>query len=78
MKKARQTHGTSPELNALYAQATREHQAGRLVEATAAYRKILARWPGIAEVHNNLGIALCQQGQFDQARCQGLNKRSHS
>jgi tetratricopeptide (TPR) repeat protein len=67
MAKAKQTQGSSSELNALYAQATREHQAGRLAEATATYRKILAQWPGIPEVHNNLGIALCQQGQFDQA-----------
>jgi Tfp pilus assembly protein PilF len=68
MTTASQTSGSPAELNALYALAVREHGAGRLTEAIAAYRKILALWPKVAEVHNNLGIALCQQGQFDEAR----------
>ncbi len=67
MTTASQTPGSPAELNSLYALAVREHGAGRLAEATASYRKILARWPDVAEVHNNLGIALCQQRQFDEA-----------
>ena len=44
-----------------------EHRAGRLSEAAAAYRQILAIRPNIAEVQNNLGIILCQQGRLDEA-----------
>ena len=55
-------------LDALVALAVGHHRAGRLPEAAEAYRKILAVRPDIAEVHNDLGILLAQQGQLDQAR----------
>ena len=45
----------------------REHGAGRLDEAAAAYHKILALHPDSADTYNNLGIVLKQQGQLDQA-----------
>ena len=47
--------------------AQREHRAGRLVEAAAAYHRILALRPDIAEVYNDLGIILAQQGKLDLA-----------
>jgi tetratricopeptide (TPR) repeat protein len=53
--------------------AARAHQAlgaGRLPEAEAVYRKIVALWPGIAAAHNNLGIILAQQGKLDEALAQ--------
>ncbi|HTU24958.1 MAG TPA: tetratricopeptide repeat-containing glycosyltransferase family protein [Pirellulales bacterium] len=55
-------------LNALAALAQREHAAGRLAEAAAAYREIVALRPDYAEAHNNLGIVLSQLGDFGQAR----------
>jgi tetratricopeptide (TPR) repeat protein len=64
---ASQTPGEPAEFDALFALARREHRAGRLAEATAAYRKILALRPNVAEVHNHLGVALSQQGKFDEA-----------
>src|ERR1700691_2548383 len=66
MTPADQTPGT-PNLDALFQQALVDHRAGRLAEAAAAYRQILARRPEIAEVHNNLGILCCQQGRPDDA-----------
>ncbi len=59
--------GSPAELDALVALAHREHLAGRLAAAEATYRKILALRPDIAEVHNDLGICLAQQGKFDLA-----------
>ena len=66
MTPADQTPGT-PNLDALFQQALGDHRAGRLDEAAAAYRQILAQRPEIAEVHNNLGILCCQQGRPDDA-----------
>jgi len=54
-------------LEALVALAQREHGAGRLAEAEAAYRKILALRPDVAEAYNDLGVVLGQQGKLDQA-----------
>ena len=55
------------ELDALLSQAVAHHQAGRLVEAAAVYRKILALRPDMIEVRNNLGLVLRNQGQLDEA-----------
>ena len=77
MTAANRTPGEPAELDALVALAQREHRAGRLAEAAAAYRKILAIRPDIAEAHNNLGIILAQQGKLDEAR-HGSSKRSLS
>jgi tetratricopeptide (TPR) repeat protein len=68
MTTARQTPGEPAELDALVALAPREHRAGRLAEAAAAYRQILALRPDIAEAHNNLGIVLSQQGNYGEAQ----------
>ena len=57
----------SQKLDALIALAQREHQAGRLAKAAAAYREILAIQPDIAEAHNNLGNVLLSQGKLDEA-----------
>lgn len=52
----------------MFADAVRHHQAGRLIEAAERYRQILAvdssHYP---EVHANLGLALLQQGNLDEA-----------
>ncbi len=61
---------TPPErarFDALVALAQREHGAGRLAEAAAAYRQILALRPDAAEMHNNLGNVLFRQGKLDEA-----------
>ena len=45
----------------------REHAAQRVDAAAAAYRKILALRPDVAEAYNNLGGVLKDQGQLDEA-----------
>ncbi len=67
MMTSRSTPGEPAELEALVALVERELARGRLSEAAAAYRQILAIRPDIAEAHNNLGIILAQQGQLDLA-----------
>ena len=57
------------------AQARREHRAGRLAEAAAAYRQILAMRPDVAEVHNKLGILLCAAGAVRPGRWPSLGCR---
>ena len=51
----------------LGALAGREHRAGRLAEAAAAYRQILALRPDSAETYNHLGNVLLRQGKYDEA-----------
>jgi Tfp pilus assembly protein PilF len=70
MTTANPTPGEPAELDALVALAHREHRAGRLAEAAAAYRQILARRPDVAEMHNNLGNVLADQGKLDEAAAQ--------
>jgi Tfp pilus assembly protein PilF len=67
MTGASKTPGEPAELDALLALAWREIRAGRLDEAVAACRQILAIRPDVAEAHNALGIILAQQNQLDQA-----------
>ena len=67
MTTADQTPEEPAELDALLALAMRQHRAGRLAEAAAAYRQILALRPDIAEAHNNLGVVLRHQGRLEQA-----------
>ncbi len=67
MTTARPTPGESAELDALAALAHREHRAGRLAEAAEAYFQILARRSDVAEIYNNLGSVLSDQGKFDEA-----------
>jgi tetratricopeptide (TPR) repeat protein len=67
MTMASPTPAEAAELDALIALAQREHRAGRLAEAAAAYCQIVALRPDIAEAHNNLGVVLRGQGQLDEA-----------
>jgi len=43
------------------------HQAGKLDEAVACWRRALELRPDYAETHNNLGIAFKAQGKLDEA-----------
>jgi len=47
--------------------ALHHHQAGRLADAEAQYRQILAAWPNHAASMHGLGIIAQQTGQFDLA-----------
>jgi tetratricopeptide (TPR) repeat protein len=67
MTAASPTPGEPAELDALVALAKREHHAGRLAESAAAYRKVLAIRPNIAEAHFKLGNVLRDQDKFDEA-----------
>ncbi|HSZ57979.1 MAG TPA: tetratricopeptide repeat protein [Tepidisphaeraceae bacterium] len=50
-----------------FEKALAQQQAGKLHEAEALYRQILAQQPRLAEVHNNLGNALKAMGRIDEA-----------
>ena len=39
------------------------HKSGRLVEAEALYRQVLARWPEHAGALNMMGVLACQTGR---------------
>jgi Flp pilus assembly protein TadD len=58
---------TSPCAQESFAEAVRNHQAGRLDEAVAGYRRTLALRPDDPETHNNLGVALRGQGRLGEA-----------
>ena len=65
---------------ALLAEALKLHQAGRVAEAAAAYRRILAIEPKHADALQLLGVAAHQAGRNDEAielikRAIGLNRR---
>ena len=47
--------------------AVEQHQAGRLSEAEAAYRQILARNPNHVEALHLLGVLAVQLGRLDTA-----------
>ena len=51
----------------LFASAVQHHQAGRLTEAVAHYRRALAAQPRHADAAFNLAVALRQLGQIDEA-----------
>jgi tetratricopeptide (TPR) repeat protein len=51
----------------MFADAVRYHQAGRIDEAVARYKRALAFNPHYAEAHNNLGVALAALGRMDGA-----------
>ncbi|HEX4142116.1 MAG TPA: tetratricopeptide repeat protein [Pirellulales bacterium] len=67
MTTARPTPGVPADLTALVQLARGHHRAGRLAEAADAYRKALHLRPDLADVHNDLGILLAQQGNVDAA-----------
>ncbi|HZL38653.1 MAG TPA: tetratricopeptide repeat protein [Pseudolabrys sp.] len=52
---------------ALFASAVQHHQAGRLAEAEACYRRVLAAQPDHADAAFNLGVALRQLGKAGEA-----------
>jgi protein O-GlcNAc transferase len=51
----------------LWAAGVQHHQAGRLDEAEACYRRVLAAQPDNAEAYSNLGAALKGQRKLDAA-----------
>ncbi|HVZ27607.1 MAG TPA: tetratricopeptide repeat protein [Rhizomicrobium sp.] len=55
------------DIRSIFAQAVGYHQAGRLEEAVARYRQVLALRPDLTAALNNLGSALCEQGKLDEA-----------
>ncbi|MBN9544721.1 MAG: tetratricopeptide repeat protein [Alphaproteobacteria bacterium] len=57
----------SPDARGLFAQALRLHQAGRLDDAVAHYRRAIALEPELAAAHSNLGTALCELGLLEEA-----------
>jgi Flp pilus assembly protein TadD/2-polyprenyl-3-methyl-5-hydroxy-6-metoxy-1,4-benzoquinol methylase len=59
--------GASLDLESIFAQAVKHHQAGRLSEAVAGYAQVLTLKPDLAAAHNNLGYALFEQGKPEQA-----------
>jgi predicted O-linked N-acetylglucosamine transferase (SPINDLY family) len=58
--------GTAPVAD-LFSVAARHHQEGRLAEAEACYRRVLAAEPGNADALNMLGIVALQSGRSDAA-----------
>ena len=56
-----------PDARGLFAQAVGHHQAGRVNEAVACYRQVLALKPDLAGAHSNLGTALCELGMLEEA-----------
>jgi len=57
--------GTDP--NRLFREANRLRGEGKLAGAISIYRRLLVRLPDAAEVHNNLGLALQDDGDPDGA-----------
>lgn len=55
------------DLNCQFRRANGLRSAGHTGEVAAAYRWLLGRWPSCAEVHNNLGLALQDEGRLDEA-----------
>ena len=53
--------------NLIFREANRLRGRGDLDGAVRAYRALLARCPDLAEVHNNLGLALQDQGAYAEA-----------
>ena len=51
----------------LLATGVQHHQAGRLAEAEACYRRVLTARPNHSEAQSNLGVALRAQGKLDGA-----------
>jgi predicted O-linked N-acetylglucosamine transferase (SPINDLY family) len=65
-RKQRRAAGKAGPPDALAA-AVRHHQAGRLPEAEAAYRQVLAAQPANADALHGLGVMAAQVGRFDLA-----------
>jgi tetratricopeptide (TPR) repeat protein len=61
------TGGVLPGTAALLQNGVRRHQAGRLTEAEACYRRVLAARPGHADALHLLGVVSYQAGRSDLA-----------
>lgn len=61
------TGAFSPAADTLLEQAAAQYRAGRLKEAEALYRQVLAAEPGRADIHAGLGTLLFMQRRFDEA-----------
>ncbi|MBI3898547.1 MAG: tetratricopeptide repeat protein [Gammaproteobacteria bacterium] len=66
-------HGSGAnDVRLLFRDACLMQQQGRLDEALAVYKKVVALKPDYAEAYNNMGLALQQQGKLDEsAACYG-------
>jgi Flp pilus assembly protein TadD/2-polyprenyl-3-methyl-5-hydroxy-6-metoxy-1,4-benzoquinol methylase len=60
-------HDAPPDARGLFAQAVGYHQAGRLDDAIACYRRAIALEPSLAGAHSNLGTALCELDMLEEA-----------
>ncbi|WP_395686736.1 tetratricopeptide repeat protein [Caenimonas koreensis] len=60
----------TPDLQKLFTGGFQHHQAGRLADAAAAYREVLATAPGHFDARHLLGVIALQQGRLDEARDQ--------
>ncbi|CAO3363865.1 O-linked N-acetylglucosamine transferase, SPINDLY family protein [Azospirillum palustre] len=59
--------GTAPAAEAGFARALTLHREGRVAEAEAGYRSVLAADPGHPNANNNLAIILRARGDWDEA-----------
>jgi Tfp pilus assembly protein PilF len=55
------------ELAEVFASGTAALKAGRLDEAEAAFRRVIAGGAGVAQVRNNLGFVLRERGEHEKA-----------
>ncbi len=58
---------TPPSVRDLLNKAAELHQAGKLDEAITEYRRVLERYPDLAQVRSNLGAALAGSGHYSEA-----------
>lgn len=59
--------GDPRDIRAIFDEALRHHQAGRIDEALALYERALFLRPDYADVHSNMGVALFSRGRVDEA-----------
>jgi predicted O-linked N-acetylglucosamine transferase (SPINDLY family) len=67
--KSRAKSAASP-VQGLFSEALLHHEAGRLDDAVALYKRALALKPDYVEACNNLGVALQTQGRIEEAVAQ--------
>jgi tetratricopeptide (TPR) repeat protein len=58
----------------LLAAGVEHHRAGRLAEAEACYRRVLAAQPSHFEAYSNLGNALREEGKLAAGASKGLQR----
>ncbi len=69
---------TSTDLDSLYNHAASLASSGRIAEARALYRKILAQRPSFDEAENNLGVLEAREGNLSTARAHFRRALSHN